>query len=88
MDPLVNARCDLATVAHDEPICDFGGRRVGSKFKSLLCGKSCLTFGSKSLKNRVFEALSCESIEMNAHGEVALHGLTLSAWTTAIPGTF
>ncbi len=41
---------------------------------------------SKSIKRQIFEALNSGSVEMSGNGEVALHGQTLSAWTTAIPG--
>lgn len=40
----------------------------------------------QSVKGRVFEALGGEDVERNERGEVALHGCTVWAWTTSIPG--
>lgn len=47
--------------------------------------KSHLTL-CKSAKREVFNALSGPDVEKNKDGEVALHGETLTAWTSAIPG--
>lgn len=37
-------------------------------------------------RSRVFEALKGDDVEKNEQGEVALHGRTVWAWTTAVPG--
>lgn len=49
------------------------------------CFKSRLTL-SKATKREVFDALSGPDVEKRKDGKVALHGQTLAAWTTAIPG--
>lgn len=38
------------------------------------------------MRKEVFEAMEGDDIETNEKGEVALHGNTFSAWTSAIPG--
>ena len=39
----------------------------------------------KDTKQKVMEVLSGADVETNGHGEVAIHGQTFAAWTTAIP---
>ena len=34
----------------------------------------------------MYDITTGEDVEMNETGEIALHGWTISAWTTAIPG--
>lgn len=41
---------------------------------------------SKDIKRDVFAALAGSDVEKNEADEVALHGETVSAWTSAIPG--
>ncbi|KAK4690954.1 hypothetical protein P7C71_g5944, partial [Lecanoromycetidae sp. Uapishka_2] len=40
----------------------------------------------KDTKKRVFEAMDGSDVETNENGELALHGQTFFAWTTAVPG--
>ena len=40
----------------------------------------------KDVKRKVFEAMEGPDVEMNGNGQLALHGYTIWAWTTAVPG--
>ena len=40
----------------------------------------------QDIKSKVFEAMAGDDAETNDKGEIALHGRTIAAWTTAIPG--
>jgi hypothetical protein len=37
-------------------------------------------------KKKVFEVMAGPDVETNENGEVAFHGRTYSAWTTAVDG--
>lgn len=40
----------------------------------------------KDMKKKVFEATAGPDVETNENGDIAVHGQTFSAWTTAVPG--
>ena len=88
MDALVETRRGMGEAPYDEPDCFIGGRRSGGKLSDPNSSRTGnLIRISKSTKRKVFDTVSGTDVGKNEKGEVALHGQTVSAWTTAIPGT-
>lgn len=82
---LAKPRSYVGEILHAESYLRFARPGVGGEPVWIAVDWWKLTC-EKDIKRKVFEALQGGDVKRNQQGKVALHGQTVWAWTTAIPG--